>query len=142
MATITTTALDSNMPVNAVINTVHVPALGAAVDAEEVVMVADKAYKILSAGFIPDTVLTGSSTTNRSLGFVNKGIAGTDTTAIITAKAYDTGVNVNACCADELVKASDAKSIAENEVITFKSTHGSTGLARPAGLVFLVLWSA
>lgn len=134
------TALAQNFPDGAVIRTVRHAGNTTGADSEIVVTVSEKAYRILSAGFIPDTTQTGADTTYRIVGFVNKGSAGSGTTAIKAVKNYVSGVGLTACVADELINAADAKSIAENEVVTFASTHASTGRALPAGLVYMVLW--
>jgi hypothetical protein len=114
--------------------------LGATADSEIAVFYADKAYKIIAAGYLPDAAMSGATATARSLAFINKGTAGAGTTAIKTAKAYTVGVDLVAYDYDELISASDAKTIAAGEVVSFAGTHASTGTALPAGSVVLLLW--
>lgn len=135
------TALAQNFPQGAWIFQARIAAVAAGADQEIVLGFGLKKCQILSAGFIPDTAITGANTDSRDFSFVNKGSAGDGTTAIKAAKHYVNGVDVAAYVADELITASDAKTIAENEVVTFKSLHvGSTGMADVAGLAYMVLW--
>lgn len=112
-------------------------ALGATADCELAVFTAKEPCVIVSAGYVPDTALTGANTTNRSLAFINKGAAGDGTTALKAAKAYNTGVNIAAMDYDELIGLSDAATLDAGETVAFKATHGSTGLALPIGLIVL-----
>ena len=124
-----------DIPNGALTVAVRVAALGATADAEQAVFYAgSRAYKILSASFVPDTALTGADTDNRSLSFIAKGTDGQGTTAIKAAKAYNANVNIAAFDADELISASDSKTVVAGGVVSFKSVHGgSSGLAQPAG---------
>ena len=111
--------------------------LGATADCEIAVFTAVEPCVIASAGYVPDSALTGSNTTNRSLSFINKGAAGSGTTAVKTAKAYNTGVDIAAFDYDELVSLSDGVKLAAGETLAFKAVHGSTGLALPPGTIVL-----
>lgn len=131
----------SDIPNGALIITRYQPTIAAGSDAEVAVFTAiGRGYKILSAGFVPDAVLTGSDTTNRSIGLVNKGTGGAGTTAVKAVKAYNTGINAAAFKYEELVTAADAKTVAAGETISFAFTHGSTGLAMPVALLVMVVW--
>jgi hypothetical protein len=114
----------------------------AEVTSELAVFHATQKYKILTAGFVPDTVLTGANSDYRSLSFRNKGTSGSGTTAIKAAIDFTSGINATAYDYKELISASDAKTIENGEVVGFYSKHTTTGtgLACPAGLIIMYLW--
>lgn len=110
-------------------------ALGVTADCDIAVFTALEPCVVVSAGYVPDTALSGADTNNRSLSFINKGADGTGTAALKTAKAYNTGVDIAAMDYDELIGESDAVALDTGETVSFKAVHGGTGLGLPVGMI-------
>lgn len=115
----------------------HVAPVAAASDFTSTVCEAPFDGKISSASYTPDAGVTGANTETRTIQIINKGQAGSGTTAVATL-ALTSGVNMTADDEKALTLSSTAADlvVAQGDIIAFKSTHsGSTGLADPGGLV-------
>lgn len=118
-----------------------VPAVGAAADDTTTIGLAPFTGVVTAVTYVADTTLTGANTESRTLSLLNKGQAGSGTTAIAT-KAFTSGVNATAFDETAItlsVTAADLN-VTEGDVLAFKSLHvGSTGLADPGGTVFVTI---
>ncbi len=96
--------------------------------------------KLISAGFVPDAAVTGAATNHFTLQVRNKGTAGTGTTGMTDAKAYDTGIDIAAFDEDLLVNSSTAANLllADGETAALDKAKIGTGLDMPAGRCVLV----
>ena len=114
---------------------------GATADSEISVFYADVKYKVIAAGYVPDSAITGQDTNYRSISFVDKGTDGSGTTALKTAIAFTNGVDAAALDFKSMIAKADGATIAAGHVVSFKSAHtGASGLALPAGTGVLLLW--
>lgn len=127
-------------------NTYYIPvgAVIAASDLETPVLVAPYAGTVTTVEYIPRTTLTGANTESRTCSLINKGAAGSGTTAP-ALKAFVSAVNATANVPCTITNSSTAADldIAAGDVLTWKSLHvGSTGLADPGGTVKVVITRA
>ena len=118
---------------------IRVPALTITEDADKAIFYAKEKYKIISAGFVPDTAYTGADTDTRNFGLVNKGTAGAGSTAMHTAIDLVNGVVWAAMDYKELVAEADGKTLAAGEVVSIVSTHAGNGIVFPAGTFMFYL---
>lgn len=112
-------------------------AVAAGSDATVNIFEAPYACKVTAASYTPDANVTGDNTETRTLSIINRGSAGSGTTAVATL-ALTTGVNMTSGDEKALTLSGTAANLllAEGDVVAFKSLHGgSTGLADPGGLV-------
>lgn len=106
---------------------------------EEACFYAKTACKIVSAGIVPDTALSGADTNYRKLGFRNKGTDGAGTTELALV-SFTSGVDLVAHDYYELVASTALKTMTAGQVLAFYSKHEGSGLAQPAGCVIVVYW--
>lgn len=115
-----------------------VPAEATAGNADSFVLFrADRAIKVTAVYWTPNAAVTGANTNNFALGVVNKGAAGSGTTAVTTVKTYASGTNSAANVAETFTLSSTAAdlNLAAGDVLALARTVNGTGLASPAGVV-------
>jgi hypothetical protein len=119
------------------------PALGAAVNGDQVVGEAPFAATVTAVSFTPEAAITGDNTNTRTLTLVNKGTAGVGTTVVATL-AFTTGNNGVAF--DEkpftLSVVAGATTVAEGAVLQVNEVIAASGLANPGGLIQVELTRA
>lgn len=117
------------------------PATNANADFEAAACVAPWAGTLTSATYIADTAITGANTESRTMQIINKGAAGSGSTAMAELTLVQ---GTNAAAFDETALTLSATPanlvVAAGHVLSAKSLHvGSTGLADPGGTVKIVL---
>lgn len=118
-----------------------VPAVAAAADETTTLGKAPWAGTVTSVSYIPDTAITGANTESRTVSLINKGAAGSGTTAPALL-AMVSGVNSAAFDEKAITLSATAADldVASGDVLAWKSLHvGSTGLADPGGTVIVTL---
>src|SRR4051812_27409747 len=115
---------------------IPVAAVAAGSDLESPLGVSKVTGTITRVSYIPVTVLTGANTNSRTLSVLNKGQAGSGTTAT-ASKAFVSTVNAPALDETALTLSGTAADldVAAGDVLSFKSLHVGTGLADPGGIV-------
>lgn len=116
----------------------NVAALGATADASPVVCEAPFAGSVSRVGYVPVSAITGANTNTRTLTVTNRGQDGTGTTNVATL-ALTSGVNAAADDEKAITLSGTAGhlTVAAGDVLTFDSTHASSGLADPGGSVVI-----
>jgi hypothetical protein len=116
-----------------------VAAVAAGSDAEIAVAKAPFDGTVTGVTYVPKSTITGANTDSRTISLLNKGQAGSGTTAVASL-ALTNGVNATGFDEKALtlsVTAADLV-VADGDILSFKSLHvGSTGLADPGGTVFV-----
>jgi len=110
-------------------------------DTEVPVFVAPCDGKIKEVGFVPKAAITGADTNYFTLGFKNKGAAGTGTD-VIAEKAYTDGIDVAAFDHEDLGTVAN-NLLSEGDVVSFHKTETGNGMAMPdliAVVVFQPYW--
>lgn len=110
------------------------------VDPETPVCVAPWAGTVTEATYAADTAITGANTNSRTLSLINKGGAGSGTTAVATL-ALTSGVNCTAFDEKAITLSATAADlvVAAGDVLAWKSLAVGTGIADPGGTVKVVL---
>lgn len=110
------------------------PAQGTTTTDSTVMGRAPVAGTVSRATFVPKGAVTGAATNNRTLALVNRGQNGAGAISVATI-TFNAGINGVAY--DELdipVTAVNA-TVAEGDILEWRSTANGTGLADPGGLV-------
>jgi hypothetical protein len=91
-------------------------------------------YYVAAAG------ITGANTNTRKVVLVNKGAAGSGTTAIATLQ-FNSAVNATADVSKTITLSATAADLAvtAGDILQWQSTHVGTGLADPGGLAVVVV---
>lgn len=86
------------------------------------------------------TAITGANTNTRSVTLVNKGQAGSGTTAVATLQ-FNSGVNAAASDEKAITLSSTAADlvVVAGDILQWQSTHVGTGIADPGGLVRITI---
>lgn len=95
---------------------------------------------ISSVKYIPASTITGANTDTRKVVLVNKGAAGSGTTAIATLQ-FNSGVNATAAIAKTITLSVTAADLAVSagDILQWQSTHVGSGIADPGGLAVIVV---
>lgn len=114
----------------------NTPAVSAAATASTTIGASPVAGTVSGITYTPNGTITGADTNTRTLTVVNKGADGNGTTVIGTL-ALVSGVNAADFTPKEITLSvvDDATDVVAGDVLAFVSTHASSGLADPGGLV-------
>lgn len=90
--------------------------------------------------YVPLAAITGAATNNRVVSLVNKGQAGTGTTAVASL-TFASGTNATAGNEITLTLSATAADsvVAEGDTLRWESTVNGTGLADPGGLALVTV---
>jgi hypothetical protein len=90
--------------------------------------------------YVPASGITGANTNTRKIVLVNKGAAGSGTTAIATLQ-FNSGVNATADVAKTITLSTTAADLAvtAGDILQWQSTHVGSGITDPGGLAVLVV---
>ena len=90
--------------------------------------------------YVPASTITGANTDTRKVVLVNKGAAGSGTTAIATLQ-FNSGVNATANVAKTITLSGTAADLAVSagDILQWQSTHVGTGITDPGGLAVVVV---
>ena len=100
------------------------------------VFVAPFACTITAVDWTPAAAVTGGDTHYPEIQMINKGSAGSGTTAVTSKKQYLSGVNSVAHDTEAFTLSATAANLdlAAGDVLAMVRTHGGNGLAQPDGL--------
>jgi hypothetical protein len=134
---------DTNASYEAPLSRTHqrsVAAVGTAGNDLNANLVRAEADGVISAVYyVPASTITGANTNTRKVVLVNKGAAGSGTTAIATLQ-FNSGVNATADIAKTITLSTTAADLAvtSGDVLQWQSTHVGSGITDPGGLAVVV----
>lgn len=114
-----------------------VPTVGAAGDTEDTVIgQAPFDCTVTSVEYVPEATITGAATNNRTLSLVNKGQAGSGTTAVASL-TFASGTNATAYDERALTLSGTTANLnlAAGDTLQWRSVPAGTGMVDPGGLV-------
>lgn len=115
------------------------PAVGTAGnDAATPVFIAPYPATVTSVQYVTATAVTGANTNTRAVSVVNKGAAGSGSTAVANLQ-FDSGVNTTAFVPKTVTLSGTAANlvVAPGDVLVWNSTHVGSGITDPGGLVLV-----
>lgn len=118
----------------------EIAAAGATVDTETDIVTAPFAGVVSKVSIISATAITGANTNTRDLIVVNKGPAGSGSTVVATL--HLTSGNNTVADGPTTIPLSGTPAnlvVAAGDVLVLQSTHASSGLADPGGLLHVEL---
>lgn len=115
---------------------VATPAQGTAATAEAyAVLRAEDDIVVTAVRWIPNAAVTGAATNNFALGLVNRGLAGSGTTAVSPVRTYASGTNAAAFVPEDLTVTPANTNVVAGETLSLNRTVNGTGLVSPGGVV-------
>lgn len=119
---------------------VNIPAVAGGSDATTVLCIAPFAGVLSMAVLYAVSAITGANTNTRKLEVINKKQDGAGTT-LMASKQFNSGTNAVAFDNTTITNSGTAADlvVAQGDVIVLVSTHVSTGIADPGGMVELTL---
>jgi hypothetical protein len=111
-------------------------AVSGGADANTPVFVAPFAATVTSVQYVTPSAITGADTNSRTVSLINKGAAGSGSTAVATL-ALVSGVNTVAYVPKAITLSGTAANLvlAAGDVLNWNSLHVGTGIADTGGLV-------
>lgn len=105
-------------------------------DLNTVIAVVPQDGTVTGVSYVPNSAITGANTDTRKVVLVNKGAAGSGTTAIATLQ-FNSGVNASAAVAKAITLSSAASDlvVSAGDILQWQSTHVGNGITDPGGLV-------
>ncbi len=116
-----------------------VPAVTTAGTDDTVLAQAPYAGVVTAVQYVPEALVTGAATNNRTLSLVNKG---QDGSAAVTVATLTFGNGVNAAANNEVALTLSAPAnlaVADGDTLLWRSVPNGTGLADPGGLARVVV---
>lgn len=111
-----------------------------AATAETVIGRAPHKAKVAGAYFVPTSNMSGAATNNRQVSVVNRGAAGSGSTALATI-TYTGSINGTALVASTLTNGADV-AVASGDIVTVQSLVNGSGLPAPTGHISVELQGA
>ncbi|MFK8844683.1 hypothetical protein [Streptomyces sp. Ac-502] len=105
-------------------------------DDDTVLAQAPFACTVTAVEYVPEAAITGAATNNRTVSLVNKGQAGSGSTAVATLN-FDNGVTAAANNERVIPLSGTAANLAlaAGDTLQWRSVHIGTGITDPGGLV-------